>query len=64
MQAAKQYNKKVVEIFRVKGFMGGNVDPFLYMKKSMKHITYRALYKYDNSLIGNPETIGGIVKLL
>ena len=39
------------------GFIGGNVDTCLYMKKSEKGVVYIALYMDDHLLIGNPEAI-------
>ena len=50
-QAARQYNKNAVEILRMVGFTSGTVNTCLYMKKSMKGITYIALYVDDELMI-------------
>lgn len=36
VQAAKQYKKKTAENLKKERFTGGNVEPFLYMKKAIK----------------------------
>ena len=45
-------------------FIGGNVNPCLYMKKNKKGVVCMALYIDDNLLIGNPEAIKETVQLL
>ena len=44
VQAACQYYKKAVEILKSSSFVGGSIDPCLYVKKSAKGIVYIALY--------------------
>ena len=39
VQAACQYFRKAVEILKSSGFVGGSIDPCLYVKKSTKGIT-------------------------
>ena len=43
VQAACQYYKKTVEILKSSSFVGGIIDPCLYIKKSMKVVVYIAL---------------------
>ena len=40
---AWQYYKKVIEILQKLGFVGGNVNPYIYVKKSEKDMVYVAL---------------------
>ena len=56
-QAAWQYDKKTVEILKNSEFMGGNVDPCLYIKKSAKGIVYVGLSLDDNLMVGDFEAI-------
>ena len=49
----RQYNKKAVQILKKSGFIGGNVNPCLYVKKNEKGGLYIALYIYDNILMGD-----------
>ena len=39
------------------GFVGGSIDPCLYVKKSAKGIVYIALYVDDNLSIGDIASI-------
>ena len=48
VQAACQYYKKALEVLKNPGFIGGSMDPCLYVKMSMKGIVYVALYVDDN----------------
>ena len=43
VQAARQYYKKAMEFLKSSGFVGGNIDLCLYVKKSAKGIVYIAL---------------------
>ena len=43
VQAARKYNKTAVKILTNFGFERGNVNPCLYIKKSVKGIIYIAL---------------------
>ena len=40
VQGARQYHKKAVEILKKIGFIGGDVDLCLYMKKSKKEFVF------------------------
>ena len=53
VQAARQYYKKAAKILKNLGFIRGNVDPCLYVKKSAKGILYIALHVDDNLMIEN-----------
>ena len=64
VQAAHQYYKKAVEILKRSGFVGGSINPCLYVKKSMNGIVYVALYVGDNLMIGNIATINDAIKVL
>ena len=57
VQAVRQYYKKAVEILNESGFIRGNFDPCLYIKKSEKGIVYVALYVDDNLMIVEVEAI-------
>ena len=50
--------------FKERGFIGINIDPYLYMKKSEKSLVYIALHVDDNLVIGNQGTIEGTIGLL
>ena len=45
VQAARQYNKKAVEILKKIGFTWGNVQPSLFMKKNEKSIICDILHR-------------------
>ena len=62
--AARQHNMKTVEILKNRGFTGGNVEPCLYMKQSVKDRVYIALYIDDNLMVGNTDAIDEVVALL
>ena len=64
VQAAQQYYKKAVEILRSSGFKGGNIDPCLYVKKSMKGIVYVAIYVDDNLMKGDKAAIDDAIMTL
>ena len=57
VQAVCQYYKKAIKILKSFGFVGGYIDPCLYVKKSMKGIVYVALYVDDNLMIVDNATI-------
>ena len=48
VQAVRQYYKTVIGFLNNLGFIGSNVNPCLYVKKSAKGIVYIALYIDDN----------------
>ena len=64
VQAAWQKYKKTIEILKNSGFVGGTINPCLYVKKSMKGIVYLALYLDDNLMIGDFATIDDAIKVL
>ena len=57
VQEVRQYYKKAVKILKNLEFIGGNVDPCLYIKKSAKGVVYKALYIDDNLMVGNIRAI-------
>ena len=57
VQAARQYHKKMVAILKSIGFVGGDVDPRLLMRKDEKGLIYIALYVDDNFFVGTKEAI-------
>ena len=61
VQSARQDHEKAVEILRKNGFVGGEVDPCLFMKKSEKGLVYIALCVGDNLLVGHPEAIKHVI---
>ena len=64
VKAACQYYKKAVEILKSSGFVGGSIDPCLYVKKSAKGIVYVALYVGNKLMIGNSATIDDAILAL
>ena len=56
--------KKAVKIFKSSGFIGGIIDPCLYVKKSMKWIVYIALYVNDNLMFGDIAAIDDAIVAL
>ena len=61
VQAVRQYYKKDIKNLV---FLGGNVDPCLYTKKSAKDTVYKALYVDDNIMICVIEAIDGAISAL
>ena len=57
VQAARQYYKKAVKIRKYSGFVRGNVNPYLYVRKSVKGVVYLALYIDDNLMVGDVKEI-------
>ena len=53
VQAVHQYYKKAVEILKHSSFVGGSIDPCLYIKKRTESIVYVALYIDDNLMVGD-----------
>ena len=64
VKAACQYYKKAVEILKSSSFIGGNIDPCLYVKKSTKGIVYIALYVDDNLMIDDIAAIDDAIVAL
>ena len=49
--------KKAVEILKSSSFVGGSIDPCLYVKKGTKGVVYIALYVDDNLMVEDTATI-------
>ena len=62
--AARQYYKQAIEILKNFGFKGGNINPCLYVKKSVKGIVYVALYVDDNFMVGDMVAIDDTILAL
>ena len=60
VQAACQYCKKL----KSSSFVGGSIDPCLYVKKSANGIVYIDLYVDNNLIVGNITTINDAIKAL
>ena len=60
----RYYCKKADKILKNLGFVGGNVDPCLYVNKSAKGIVYVALYVDDKLMVGNIEAIYNVIAAL
>ena len=56
--------KKSVEILKNSSFIGGSIDPCLYVNKSTKGIVYVALYVDDNSMVGDIAIINDAIEAL
>ena len=64
VQAARQYHKKFVAILKKIGFIGGDVDPCLFVKKWELGVCFAAIYVDDNLLIGDEAAIDDTIKQL
>ena len=64
MALFKQHYEEAIKILKKSGFVGGSIDPSLYVKKSAKDIVYIALYTDDNLMIGNLAAINEAIKAL
>ena len=64
VQAAWQYYKKAVKILKSSSFLRGSIDPFLYVKKSMKGTVHIALYVDDNLMLGDIAAIDDTIEAL
>ena len=53
----QQYYKKAVEFLKKMGFVGINIDPLCYAKKSEKFVVYAALYVNYNLMVVQSEEI-------
>ena len=62
VQSARQYHKKATTILKDIGFVGGDVDPCLYMKRGKKGTVFLCLYVDDNLLIGDQAAIDDAIK--
>ena len=63
VQAVRQYYKKAIKTLNSLGFIGGNINPCHYVKKSAKGIVY-ILYLDDNLIIGNILAIDDTIEAL
>ena len=54
--------KKAVDLLKRFSFVGGSMDPCLYVKKSTKCIVYIALYVHDNLMVGKIASIDGTIE--
>ena len=61
VQAIRQYCKKAIKILKNSGFIGGNVNPWLYIKKSAKDTVFVALYLDDNLIVDNIKPIDNAI---
>ena len=61
VQAARQYYEQAAKIMKKSGFVGGNADTYLYVKKSEKGKVCVALYIDDNLMIGDIKAIDLII---
>ena len=64
VQAARHYYKKAVEVLKKLGFIQGNVDPCLNVKKCKKGIVCDPLYVDDNFMIKDSKAISDAIKAL
>ena len=64
LQAARQYDNKDAEISKKISFTRGIYDPWLYIKQCTKSKVHITFYINNNLMIGNPEVIDEVVKLL
>ena len=64
VQSARQYYKKTVEILRKIGFVGGDIDPCLYYRKSKQGTVFIAIYVDDNLLVGDADAIQETINYL
>ena len=64
VQAARQYYKKAIKILKNLGFLEDNVNPCLYVKKSVKSIVYTAFYIYDNLMVGEVKAVDDAISVL
>ena len=54
---------KTIRILKNVGFIGGNVNPCLYVKESVKGIVYVALYVDYNLIVEDVEVIDNLSHL-
>ncbi len=64
VQAARQYYKHIVAILKKIGFIGGDVDPCLFTKKSKLGMCYVAIYVDDNLIVGHPKAVEDAIQQL
>ena len=64
VQGEREYYQKTVNILKKFGFVSGNLDPFLYVKKSEKGIVSVTLHVDDNLIIGYIEAINEAITTL
>ena len=61
MQAARQYYKFFIKILKKIGFVGGDADPCLMMRKNKDGVVYIAIWVDDSLLIGNEKAINATI---
>ena len=64
IQVAMQYYKKAIKFLKNLGFVGDNVNPCLYIKKSAKGISYITLYVDDNFMVHDVEAIDNVISAI
>ena len=64
VKTARQCYKKAVEILKKLSFVGGNVNPCLYVKKSKNGIVNIVLYVDNNLMVRNSKAIDDIIAAL
>ena len=57
VQAARQYYKFFIKILKKIGFVGGDADPCLMMRKNKSGVVYIAIWVDNSFLFGNDEAI-------
>ena len=61
---AWQYYKKNVEILKSSHFVGGSVESYFYVKKSIKGTVNVNLYLDDNLMVGDIATDDDVIEAL
>ena len=56
--------KFLLKFFKNLGFVEGNVDPCLYIKKTVKHVVYVAPYIINNLMVGDVVAIEKTISAL
>ena len=64
VQAARSWNKKIVEILKKKGFKGGMADPCLWTRTTEKGTVFLGIYVDDNLIVGNESAIKEAIESL
>ena len=57
VQAARQYYKFFIKVLKKIGFVGGDADPCLMMRKNKSGVVYIAIWVNDSLLISNDNAI-------
>lgn len=64
VQAARQWWRKITEIFKTVGFLPSPADPCLFIQHQQKQISFIILYVDDGGIIATDETITQVMQLL